>query len=141
MRIPPGTFLLILNGPLLLTQLMSVITTVQTGTIHILCDYILGTFLSNLPIQPPTHYITNTWYLQRQQKLTFLQPNHPVLFGDVIYGWPLQWKYPTTYYFAANKHILQCHLFPAAEFRGGTHIVGGLPVGVHFDKYIFALIS
>jgi hypothetical protein len=67
------------------------------------------------------------------------QPPSP--FVDVIYEWALQWKYPTTYYFAANKHILQCHLFPAAEFRGGTHIVGGLPVGVHFDKYIFALIS
>ena len=141
MRIPPGTFLLILNGPLLLTQLMSVITTVQTGTIHILCDYILGTFLSNLPIQPPTHYITNTWYPTSAKRSDISSTQPPSPFADVIYGWPLQWKYPTTYYFAANKHILQCHLFPAAEFRGGTHIVGGLPVGVHFDKYMFALIS
>ena len=140
MRIPPGTFLLLFNGQLLLTQLMSVITTVQTGTIHILCDYILGAFLSNLPIQPPTHYITNIRYpMSAKTDISSTQPPSP--FADVIHGCPLQWKYPTTYYFAANKHILQCHLFPAAEFRGGTHIVGGLPVGVHFDKYIFALIS
>ena len=119
---------------------MSVITTVQTGTIHILCDYILGDFLSNLPIQPPTHYITNIQYpTSAKTDISATQPPSP--FTDVIYGCPLQWKYPSTYYFAANKHILQCHLFPAAEFRGGTHIVGGLPVGVHFDKYMFALIS
>ena len=126
---------------LLLTQLMSVITTVKTGTIHILCDYILGDFLSNLPIQPPTHYITNIRYpTSAKTDISSTQPPSP--FADVIYGCPLQWKYPTTYYFAANKHILQCHLFPAAEFRGGTHIVGGgLHVGVHFDKHIFALIS